>query len=284
MATSSADYLVYDVFTDVRFGGNQLAVFPDATKIPEDKLQAVAREFNFSEVTFVYPPENPAHSAKVRIFTPTTEVPFAGHPTIGTAIAFHDLGRGGNLILELGIGPIPCTVNESEASFTTPVPLSLLAQIPVDLVAQALGLTPDLIETRTHMPVQASLGLPFVCVELTDRQALRAAHPQLEAIRTGARSYPAGLDFAIFCYVRRGEIVDARMFAPLDGITEDPATGSACATLMALLAAQPNGPTALTVSQGVDMGRPSSITLSAGAAGITVGGTAIRIMAGRFFY
>jgi trans-2,3-dihydro-3-hydroxyanthranilate isomerase len=105
---SGADYLVYDVFTAAAFGGNQLAVFPDARGLPEDRLQAITREFNFSEVTFVYPPEDPAHTARVRIFTPSREVPFAGHPTIGTAIALYDLGRGSDLVLELGVGPIPC--------------------------------------------------------------------------------------------------------------------------------------------------------------------------------
>ena len=99
----TAAYLVYDVFTETRFGGNQLAVFPDAAGLPDEKLQSIAREFNFSETTFVYPPQNPAHTARVRIFTPTSEVPFAGHPTIGTAIALHDLGRGSEMGLELGV-------------------------------------------------------------------------------------------------------------------------------------------------------------------------------------
>ena len=104
-------YLVYDVFTDTRFGGNQLAVFPDATDLPEADLQAIAAEFNFSEVTFVYPPENPAHTARVRIFTPTMEIPFAGHPVIGTAIALADAGHGPDMVLELGVGPLPCRVD-----------------------------------------------------------------------------------------------------------------------------------------------------------------------------
>ena len=99
-------YVVYDVFTDKAFGGNQLAVFPDARDIPEDKLQSITAEFNFSEVTFVYPPEDPAHTARVRIFTPTSEVDFAGHPTIGTLIALYDMGQTSPMVLELGIGPL----------------------------------------------------------------------------------------------------------------------------------------------------------------------------------
>ena len=119
------DYLVYDVFTDRPFGGNQLAVFPDARDLPETDLQKIAAEFNFSEVTFVYPPEDAENTAKVRIFTPTMEVPFAGHPTIGTAIALNDLGHGPDMVLELGIGPLACRAEGGSAQFTTTADLEL---------------------------------------------------------------------------------------------------------------------------------------------------------------
>ena len=280
---SGAEYLVYDVFTATAFGGNQLAVFPDAGDLPEDRLQAITREFNFSEVTFVYPPKDPAHTARVRIFTPTREVPFAGHPTIGTAIALHDLGCGSDLVLELGVGPIPCHVGETGAAFTTPVPLEMIAQPAPSLVAEALGLPVAAIRTDRHAPVQASLGLAFVLVELVDRAALAAAQPVIEACRRGAARHPAGLDFAIFAYVRNGEAVEARMFAPLDNMPEDPATGSASATLGAFLAQLPDGPQRLEISQGVDMGRPSQIGVSVGAGGVTVTGQAVKTMAGRLF-
>ena len=280
---SGADYLVYDVFTATAFGGNQLAVFPDARGLPEDRLQAITREFNFSEVTFVYPPQDPAHTARVRIFTPTREVPFAGHPTIGTAIALYDLGRGSDLVLELGVGPIPCRVGETGASFTTPVPLEMIAHPAPSLVAEALGLPSAAVRTDRHAPVQASLGLAFVLVELADRAALAAAQPVIEACRRGATLHPAGLDFAIFAYVRHGEAVEARMFAPLDNMPEDPATGSASATLGAYLAQLQQGPQRLEISQGVDMGRPSQIGVLVGAGGVTVTGQAVKTMAGRLF-
>ena len=280
---SGADYLVYDVFTATAFGGNQLAVFPDARGLPEDRLQAITREFNFSEVTFVYPPQDPAHTARVRIFTPTREVLFAGHPTIGTAIALHDLGAGSEMVLELGVGPIPCRVGETGASFTTPVPLEVIAHPAPSLVAEALGLPPATVRTDRHAPVQASLGLAFVLVELADRAALAAAQPVIEACRRGATLHPAGLDFAIFAYVRHGEAVEARMFAPLDNMPEDPATGSASATLGAYLARLPGGPQRLAISQGVDMGRPSQIGVLVGAGGVTVTGQAVKTMAGRLF-
>jgi trans-2,3-dihydro-3-hydroxyanthranilate isomerase len=280
---SGADYLVYDVFTATAFGGNQLAVFPDARGLPEERLQAITREFNFSEVTFVYPPHDPAHTARVRIFTPTREVPFAGHPTIGTAIALYDLGRGADLVLELGVGPIPCHVGQTGASFTTPVPLEMIAHPAPSLVAEALGLPVAAIRTDCHAPVQASLGLAFVLAELADRAALAAAQPVIEACRRGAALHPAGLDFAIFAYVRHGEAVEARMFAPLDNMPEDPATGSASATLGAFLAQLPGGPQRLAISQGVDMGRPSQIGVLVGAGGVTVTGQAVKTMAGRLF-
>lgn len=275
------EYVVYDVFTATRYGGNQLAVFPDASTLPQDQLQAIAAEFNFSEVTFVYPPTDPAHTARVRIFTPTCEVPFAGHPTIGTAIALHDLGWPAEMVLELGVGPIPCTVGPEGAAFTTPVPLQIVAHPPVETVAACLGLPQTAIRTTTHAPVQASLGLAFVLVELSDRATLTAASPVIEPIRAAAKAYPSGLDFGVFCYVRQGDSIDARMFAPLDNMPEDPATGSASATLTALLASLPGGPAGLTIAQGDDMGRPSRIVTETGPKGVTVRGQAVKVMQGR---
>ncbi|MEY1555646.1 PhzF family phenazine biosynthesis protein [Yoonia sp. R2331] len=276
-------YLVYDVFTDRPFGGNQLAVFPDATGLSEDQLQAIAVEFKFSEITLVYPPEDPAHTAKVRIFTPTQEIDFAGHPTIGTAIALYDLGRGSDLVLELGVGPIACTVTPEGAAFTTTAPLSRLSHPDPALVARALGTSRSAISATVHGPVQASLGLPFVIVELTDRAALAHCQPDIAACRDGAQRHPAGLDFAIFAYVREGAQVDARMFAPLDNIPEDPATGSACATLAALLHEDLRQPQTLHITQGEDMGRTSRITAQSHGdpVQVTISGQAVRVMDGR---
>ncbi len=131
--------------------------------------------------------------------------------------------------------------------------------------------------------MQASLGLAFVFVELVDRAALARARPQIDAIRTAAAAYPAGLDFAVFCYCRDGETVDARMFAPLDNVPEDPATGSASATLGAFLASLPGGPRRLAIAQGDDMGRPSRIAVSVGPSGVTVAGQAVKVMAGTLY-
>lgn len=279
-----SNYVVYDVFTDQPFGGNQLAVFPDAMGIPEDTLQRIAAEFNFSEVTFVYPAENDDHTAKVRIFTPTMEIPFAGHPTIGTAIALRDLGHKGNMILELGVGPIPCAISERGAAFTTTVPLEIAANPDPDLVAQALGLNTDDINFDTHVPIQAGVGLTFAIVELNKREALSKCSPVIDVVRNGAELYPTGLDFALFAYVRDGDTIDARMFAPLDNMPEDPATGSACAALTALLHEKRGGNQNLKITQGEDMGRLSIITASSvgNPVAVTIAGNAVKTMEGTF--
>lgn len=279
------DYLVYDVFTDTSFGGNQLAIFPDAGDIPEDKLQSIAAEFNFSEVTFIYPPNDPANTARVRIFTPTAEVDFAGHPIIGTATALRDLGYQGDMTLEFGIGHVRCKVENGWSSFTAHQPLQRLSKAATQLVAKALGVPEGAIITDTHVPIIASLGLPFVLVELSDLSKLSACLPEIEYFRQGAESHPESHDFAIFAYVREGDNIRSRMFAPLDNIPEDPATGSASATLAALLTELLEEPQSLHFLQGVEMGRPSTIkaetTLS--PISVTISGQAVKVMEGAFY-
>ena len=270
-------YLVYDVFTDRRFGGNPLAVIPDAAGLAEDDLQRIAREFNFSETTFVTPPADPAHTARVRIFTPTMEVPFAGHPTIGTAVALAEAGHGPEMVLELGVGPLAARAADGRAAFTTEVPLARLAAPDPDLVARALGIAPERIKSP---PVMASLGLGFTLTELDSRATLAALQPDIAAFRAGAAAYPQGQDFAQYAWVETPDGIHARMFAPLDNIPEDPATGSAAATLAALLA-EARGAYAGTLRQGEDMGRPSTIGVEAVPGRVTVSGQALRVMEGR---
>lgn len=279
------NYLVYDVFTDMPFSGNQLAVFPDARDITEDKLKSIAFEFNFSEVTFVYPPNNISNTARVRIFTPTHELDFAGHPIIGTATALCDLGYQSDMILEMGIGNIHCKVDNGWASFTAQQTLQRSSKPAPQLVAKALGLYDDAIVSHTHAPIIASLGLPFVLVELSDLSKLSACLPDIQFFREGAQAHPESHDFAIFAYVREGDNIRSRMFAPLDNIPEDPATGSASATLAALLTELLDEPQSLRFLQGVEMGRPSTIkavtTLS--PISITISGQAMKVMEGVFF-
>ena len=269
-------FLVYDVFTDAAFGGNPLAVVPEATSLPEPLLQKVAREFNFSESVFLYPPRDPAHRARVRIFTPEREIPFAGHPTIGSAVALADEGAAGEMVLELGVGPIRAEARDGHASFRTTAPLERMAEPPQNLVAACLGLSPEAFRAQ---PVRASLGLPFIFVEV-EADALARAVPDTAAFRELDGALPSATDLlAIYAWSRQGDTVRARMFAPLSGIHEDPATGSAAATLCRLLAG--DGMLDLTIRQGVEMGRPSRIELRADPAGITVAGQAVRVMEGR---
>ena len=287
------EYLVYDVFTDTPFGGNQLAVIPDATALKETDLQRIAAEFNFSEVTFVYPPKDRAHTARVRIFDPANELPFAGHPTIGTAIALSDLGADDDMVLELGVGPIPCKVTKgmpATAEFTTTVPLEKLDIIDVALIADCLSLPKEAIKTQNHPPQRASVGLPFVLIELINLDALAQASPATEAFRRCEQRYPSKVDlFATFAYVRTPSGIQARMFAPLSNIPEDPATGSASAALGAYLTALSGQAQALDIAQGVEMGRPSQIFVSTTmqdgkASSVTVRGSAVRTMQGSFTF
>ncbi|WP_294220098.1 PhzF family phenazine biosynthesis protein [uncultured Shimia sp.] len=277
-------YYVYDVFTKEPFGGNQLAVFPDATKLPENALQKIAQEFNFSETTFVFPPENQSHTAKVRIFTPTMEIPFAGHPIIGTACAIADEGPSTNMTLELGVGPLTCVSDGQSASFDAKQPLEILCEPDPALVAEALGLETNQIHFQVHPPVMASLGLAFTIAEVKSRDILSKVAPDVTAIKKGNKLYPSGLDFAQFVYVRDGNTIYARMFAPLDNIPEDPATGSACAATAALLSRIEGRDQALTIHQGVEMGRPSLISVTATKQGVTVSGHARRVMQGTLLH
>jgi trans-2,3-dihydro-3-hydroxyanthranilate isomerase len=281
------DYLIYDVFTDSAFGGNPLAIVTDAASLPEAQLQTIAREFNLSETVFLYPPADPAHTARARIFTPVSELPFAGHPTIGTAVALGALGRGSELVLELGVGPIACTVTGGAASFTSTVPLKVSTPVDPSLMAACVGLAPDAICADTHAPVMASVGLQFALAELTDMDALRAASPVTQAFRVCADAYPVKDDFfSAMVYVREGTTLFARMFAPLSNIPEDPATGSAAAALGCYLAELSGCSTRFEITQGVEMGRPSAISVAVEiaddkACSFTVSGQAVKVMEGR---
>ena len=280
------DYLVYDVFTDTPFAGNPLAIITDATALDGAAMQQIAREFNFSESTFILPPEDPPNTARVRIFTPSAELPFAGHPTIGTAVALADMGRGPDMVFELGVGPIPVTASDGSARFVTQTALTKGAMPTPPEIAACLGLDENAVSTSNHTPQMASVGLSFCVAELRDRAALARATPSLAAFQTAADRYSDRANFGLFCYVRDGNHIDARMFAPTGGIPADPATGSASAALTAYLADLQRAPITLEISQGVDMGRPSRILTEATYAdgqvtSVAVAGKARRVMEGR---
>jgi trans-2,3-dihydro-3-hydroxyanthranilate isomerase len=262
-------YTICDVFTDVRFGGNQLAVLPEAEGLTDRQMQQIAREFNFAETAFVFPSEI-GHTRKVRIFTPATEMPFAGHPNIGTAFSlaaageFGELGTSLAVIFEEKAGPVSIAIERREGKsiwceLAAPESLSFGNTVAVDLVASAVSLTESDIVTATHVPQFASVGLPFLMVQLKDRSALERARVQWDGLEAIAA---LGVTPDIHLYVQSADDFDvrARMFAPMDGVPEDPATGSANCALAAFLShynEKPSGEFRFRIAQGVEMGRPS---------------------------
>ncbi|WP_422001304.1 PhzF family phenazine biosynthesis protein [Reyranella sp.] len=294
------DFVTVDVFTDRPFGGNPLAVLPDARGLSTGQMQAIAAEFNLAETTFVLPPRDPGHTAEVRIFTPRAEMPFAGHPNVGTAFVLARRGTchgrpvtGDRLVFEEKAGLVPLDLTREKgavvaARLAAPVPLALGEEIAPEIVAAICGLEPGDIRTATHPPVIASCGNNFVFAELSSRAALARA-----AVRTDrmAEHLPMARAVGVHLYVparEHGVEIQSRMFAPLYGVPEDPATGSANVVLAGLLAhfrPEQDLTLATTIGQGFDMGRPSLLDAAAEKKGGTVvatyvGGRCVPMMAG----
>ncbi len=290
-------FVTLDVFTDQRFGGNPLAVVLEAQALDPAAMQAIAREFNLSETVFVLPPENPAHRARYRIFTPKEEVSFAGHPTVGTAVLL-GLVDGGNttrdMVLEANIGPVPCHVSSGgeagQATFVLPaLPAEAGAPPPAEALAAALGLAAPDIGFGPFAPSCFSAGIGFTFTPLKDIDAVRRATPDLARFASTLTA-PAHRALFVFCQetAERGRDFHARMFAPSYGIPEDPATGSAVAAfagVLARFAGLKDGSHAFTIEQGYEMGRPSLIRLALTLAGgalttASVGGGAVTVAQG----
>lgn len=299
-----AEYKTVDVFTDNPFGGNPLAVFPDAREIAEADLQKVAREFNYSETTFVFPPNDPAHTARVRIFTPTDEIPFAGHPNVGTAFVLGRLGEifgrpvGTQMIFEEKAGIVHLDLMREGgrvvgAGFVAPQALTIDDEVARDAMSACLTIQPEAIVAEAHEPCIVSVGLPFAVAELASLDALAAVRPDMAAFTSAERAYRHRDDrFATFAYVRTGAGIAnlrARMFAPLSNVLEDPATGSASAALAAYLCTldtRPNMTASIIIEQGVEMGRPSKIEIDVEKRGgvverVRIAGRCVPVMHGR---
>jgi trans-2,3-dihydro-3-hydroxyanthranilate isomerase len=284
-------YLTCDVFTSVPFGGNQLAVFPDARGIPEQRLLDVTREFNYSETTFVYPPADARHARHVRIFTPGGEVAFAGHPTVGTAHVLAETGEIAltgettNIVLEEKVGPVRVAIRTEGgrpvfAQLSVAKLPEVLAPPPSrDELARVLGLEVDDLRGGDWSPQAMSCGLPFIFVPLHDRAAVTRARIRMDAWEATLGNAPVG-EIMVFAPggERAGTDYRARMFAPGLSVPEDPATGSACAALGGYLAtrdARRNGTLRWIVEQGFEMGRPSMLDVEADVAQGAV--TAVRV-------
>ncbi|MBS0523738.1 MAG: PhzF family phenazine biosynthesis protein [Proteobacteria bacterium] len=280
-------FVTVDVFTDRRFGGNPLAVFPDARGMSDGDMQALASEFNLSETTFVLPPADPGNTARVRIFNRRAEMPFAGHPNVGTGWVLAQQGRAkdGKLRFEEIAGLVEIEVGDW-ITIAAPQPLSLGPEMPVELAAACAGLEPGEVLTRAHRPVSASVGNSFVIAEVTG-EALTRATPDIGRFREAAKSYTAmGPNrLPLYLYAHDGARIRTRMFSPLSGTVEDAATGSAATPLAALLLSLTNETEARhELVQGVEMGRPSRLLCSAhrAADGIRakVGGRCVPVLEG----
>ena len=260
-----------DVFTSTPYTGNPLAVVLGADGLSDDQMQAITREFNLSETIFVQAPANPAHTAKVRIFCPACELPFAGHPTIGCAILLAELANEGDfeseITLEEVAGLVPVQVSRragiTMAEFTAPVlPQPVDGGLPSpEAAALALGLAPDDIGFEQHRIAHWQGGPDFLYVPIASRAALKRAAPSGSWLEMTAKANTQ----SVYLYCADGAGYAARMFAPEHGMPEDPATGSASAILAAQLLAAgvlKDGRSTLPLLQGEDMGRPSQITLS----------------------
>jgi trans-2,3-dihydro-3-hydroxyanthranilate isomerase len=291
-----------DVFTTRKFGGNPLAVVLGADHLSTEQMQTITREFNLSETTFVMQPENPAHTAKVRIFFPGGEMPFAGHPTLGTAALLAELKQkpGCNfeskITLELKAGLTPVTItriaDHINGIFTAPViPFHAPVNLPsLNATAQALGLAPEDINFDNHRIASLEGGPRFFYVPVKSRAALEKSRI-LEPYWTSLIKSMNGVD-AAYVYARGGDNPTtnfrARMYAPTGGIPEDPATGSATALLAAQLLIAENlkdGTHRWQLEQGYEMGRPSDLRLEADVnagklTAVRVGGSAVRMMSG----
>ncbi|MFQ6549861.1 PhzF family phenazine biosynthesis protein [Aestuariibius sp. 2305UL40-4] len=278
-------YHVWDVFTDTPFAGNPLAIVEDAGDLTTAQMQTLAAEFNLSETIFVMPARDAAHTARVRIFFPTAEIPFAGHPTVGCALFLAEKLGLTEITLEEEAGLVPVTIADGKAEFTAPIlPAATGAQADPALIAAALDLPPKAI--GPHQPGVLTGGPSFVFIPLTDLDALAKARP-IEPHWSKLMD-ECGVD-AGYLYTPGTECdYRTRMFSPTAGIPEDPATGSAAAILQAHLlanAALPDGETSLHILQGVEMGRPSHIHATAAVTNgqltsVRIAGQAVPISSG----
>jgi phenazine biosynthesis protein PhzF family len=295
------NFVTCDVFTSRVFGGNPLAVFPDAREIPDDSLQQIAREFNLSETVFIYPAADRAHTRRLRIFTPSAEVPFAGHPTIGAAYVLATIGAiplsepETHVVFEEGVGPVPVLIRVQAGK---PAFAQLTAAVRPEfgppppgrsILADILSLEPGDILGGMVAPQAVSCGLPFLIVPLRDRDAVRRSRVRLDHWESSLRMYWAP---EIMVFARDPELegsdIRARVFVPGLSVPEDPATGSAAVALGAYLATRDTSSDVslrYVVEQGFEMGRPSILQIEVeksdgSVTAVRVGGEAVMVSEG----
>jgi trans-2,3-dihydro-3-hydroxyanthranilate isomerase len=294
------NFVTVDVFTGTQFAGNPLGVVLNAEGLSGGQMQAIAAEFNLAETTFVLPPKDPANTAEVRIFTPRYEMPFAGHPNVGTAFALARAGKSygraiedERVVFEEKAGLVPISILRegpapSGARLASPQRLTVGAEVSPELIASACSLSSGDIETKNHRPCIASCGAPFILAELKGRDKLAAATARSDVFMREVAQQPA-TSILIYTQVSESGLdIRARMFAPHHGIPEDPATGSANVALVGLLASlrpERNLQISKAIAQGVEMGRASLLQAEAekndGVVTATyIGGRCVPVMSG----
>jgi trans-2,3-dihydro-3-hydroxyanthranilate isomerase len=295
-------YLLYDVFTAKRFAGNPLAIVLDSEGLDSEAMQAIAREFNLSETSFVLPPENPRHRARVRIFTPDYEMPFAGHPTVGTAVALAEMGGSsdGIFVLEENIGPVRCAVAKNDGAAygefdLAKLPERLALNCDAEAIGAALGLAPQEVGFENHHVSFWSAGVPYVTVPVADLKAAARVRLDNEA---WAKLAPKKSEWAfaspyIYCRetVNHENAFHVRMIVPGTPSYEDPATGSAAAAFAGAIMhfdGPRDGASRFWLEQGLEMGRPSRIRLELDVAqgvlaSARIGGHAVKVAEGTLF-
>ena len=296
-------YHTADVFTDTPFGGNQLAVLPDAAGLTDEQMLAITREFNLSETVFVFPPDDPKNTRRLRIYTPSGELPFAGHPTVGTAYVLAQTGEitltgeETRIIFEEGVGPVPVLIRARAGKpvFTqlsaARIPERRPASIDAAGLAEVLSLDPsDIRSDEPFVPEAVSVGVPFLFVPLRSIDALGRARVREDVWE---RSLKKSWAPDIYLFVETGDgVVRSRMFGPKVGVSEDPATGSAAAGFGGYLAARSSkrdGTLKTLIHQGVEMGRPSRLEVETDVVGgevkaVRVGGASVLVSSGELFH
>ena len=296
-------YHTADVFTDTPFGGNQLAVLPDAAGLTDEQMLAITREFNLSETVFVFPPDDPKNTRRLRIYTPSGELPFAGHPTVGTAYVLAQTGEitltgeETRIIFEEGVGPVPVLIRARAGKpvFTqlsaARIPERRPASIDAAGLAEVLSLDPsDIRSDEPFVPEAVSVGVPFLFVPLRSIDALGRARVREDVWE---RSLKKSWAPDIYLFVETGDgVVRSRMFGPKVGVSEDPATGSAAAGFGGYLAARSktrDGTLKTLIHQGVEMGRPSRLEVETDVVGgevkaVRVGGASVLVSSGQLFH
>lgn len=289
-------YRVLDVFTDTAYGGNPLALLPEAEGLRGAQMQQIAREFNLSETAFVLPPRNRGETHRLRIFTPVRELPFAGHPTIGAALALAEEGwTDTEFVFGQGIGPVRVSLRQQKRNQSAWLWAAKLPEVgprppPADALAAVISLHPNDILAGSWGPANVSSGVPYLVVPLRDTDTLARAELDLQRWREILRDTWADQIYLVAPLDGpTGTRYRARMFAPAMGIMEDSATGSAATAFPGWLVPRlglKDGVLTANIEQGIEMGRPSTlmieVELKAGAiTAVRVGGTAVAIAEGQ---